>query len=242
MDFERFSVLDSEAGELQSSSLHSKPEPLSRGHLIFACSMTPPPSWRRAADHRSRLLGKDLQDAHEQVDDVEVQSRGTINCIVEGALDLVGTAPVDADVTAEDRSHDPIHQGDIDFEKVDLDKLNDDRDEERGKQCALNALEEGREQGAQDHHARGQNGRDADCCDDVFVGVPRDEHHEHQADWHDDQVVPKEAERRLFRAKNDENASEGASEVADDEYKWVDCIHRFGWHRFYKPPVEAEAP
>lgn len=50
---------------------------------------------------RSLLFGHDPQNAQEQVNDVQVQRSGTVNRVVDGALDLVGTPPIYADVAAK---------------------------------------------------------------------------------------------------------------------------------------------
>lgn len=83
---------------------------------------------------RSVFVAHDLQDPHEQVDDVEIELCGAVNGIVEGARHFIGPHPVKADVTAEDERHCPVSPALLNVEDKGLHQLNHDHRQQCDKQ------------------------------------------------------------------------------------------------------------
>ena len=89
---------------------------------------------RTTARHDTFIASQDSQNAQEQVDDVHVQRGCTVYRVVQRLGNLIGAAPVVADVAAEDQHHDPVENAMTDTEHQDFHQFHDDHQQQRDRQ------------------------------------------------------------------------------------------------------------
>lgn len=148
-----------------------------------------------------RLLApENAQDTQEQVDDVHIERRGTVDGVVQRLGNLVCPPPVDAHVAAEDQHDDPIDHAMVDAEDEHLDQLDDDHQQQRDRQRASDAGEELWKQRTQHHHAQSDQRSDADGLMHQRRVVAADHQVDDESERHHHQVVTEETHPGLVRA------------------------------------------